>query len=98
MYSCYILFSYSLDRFYIGSTSLDPEARLANHLAKYYESSKFTAKADDWTLFLEIPCSSFDQARKIESHIKKMKSKVYIHNLRKYPDMIQKLFTKFPDS
>jgi putative endonuclease len=31
----------------------------------------------------------------IEEHIKKMKSKVYIQNLKKYPDMVKKLIAKY---
>jgi putative endonuclease len=95
MYYCYILHSEYLDRFYIGATSLAPEDRLEHHLLKYYSDLKFTAKAEDWSLFLEIPCSTFDQARKIESHIKSMKSKIYIHNLKLYPEIIRKLFEKY---
>ena len=86
MYYCYILYSEDLNRFYIGSTSLSPEDRLERHLNKYYDDPKFTTKAKDWVLFLAITCSSFDQARKIESHIKAMKSKKYIDNLKTYPD------------
>jgi putative endonuclease len=95
MYYCYILHSEYLDRFYIGATSLAPEERLEHHLLKYYSDVKFTAKAKDWILFLAIPCSTFDQARKIESHIKSMKSKKYMHNLKLYPEIIRKLFEKY---
>jgi putative endonuclease len=31
---------------------------------------------------------------KIERHIKKMKSKKYIQNLKKYPEMVEKLLIK----
>jgi putative endonuclease len=98
MFYTYILYSESLDRYYIGSTSLAPEDRLDNHLSKYYSAAKFTAKANDWVIFLAISCSSFNQARKIESHIKKMKSKRFIANLKKYPDLVQKLIHSYPDS
>jgi putative endonuclease len=69
MFHCYILYSKYLDRYYIGATSLTTEERIENHLSKYYSDIKFTAKADDWVIFLVIPCSSFSQARRIESHI-----------------------------
>ena len=98
MFYCYILYSKYLDRFYIGATSLAPEERLENHLSKYYSDSKFTAKADDWILFLVIPCSSFYQASRIESHIKRMKSKKYIRNLKLYPEIIRQLLKNIPDS
>ena len=94
-YSCYILQSSILNRFYIGSTILDPLDRLEKHLSLYYGNSKFTAKADDWEIFIEISCSSIEQARKIEKHIKGMKNKVYIQNLKKYPEIIEKLKSKY---
>ena len=53
--------------------------------------NKFTAKADDWELFFSELCVSKEQANGIERHIKKMKSKIYINNLIKYPDIILKL-------
>jgi putative endonuclease len=31
----------------------------------------------------------------IEQHIKKMKSKVYIQNLKRYPEILQKLINKY---
>ena len=84
----YILHSKKLKRFYIGFTS-NFDTRLEFH--KNAESHKFTANADDWELFLKITCESKQQALRIESHIKKMKSKTYIENLIKYPDIILKL-------
>lgn len=98
MFYCYILHSQVLDRFYIGSTSLEADVRLDNHLSGYYGKNKFTAKANDWVLFLAIACSTYHQARLFEAHIKKMKSAEYIRNLKKYPEMIDKLLVKFSDS
>ena len=92
---CYILFSRSLDRYYIGSTRLSVENRLRQHLSKIYGKNKFTAKADDWDIFLELKCSSEKQARDIEKHIKSMKSKKYIENLKVYPEIIEKLKSKY---
>ena len=92
MYIVYILRSNKLNRFYIGFTS-DSDIRLEFH--KNAESNKFTANADDWELFTKIPCESKPQALRIESHIKKMKSKTYIENLIKYPDIILKLKDKY---
>ncbi len=94
-HSCYILFSPKLDRFYIGSTSIGAGLRLSDHINDKYGISKFTHKAKDWVVFLEIECSSASQARKIETHIKSMKSKVYIKNLKQYPEMIEKLVKRF---
>ena len=59
------------------------------------EARKFTAKAKDWELFLKIKCDSKRQGLKIEQHIKKMKSKVYIENLQRYPEIILRLKEKY---
>ncbi len=92
MYCVYVLFSEKLDRFYIGSTS-DFDARMDFH--HHAEARKFTAKADDWILFDKIDCEHKNQASSIEKHIKSMKSKVYIQNLKKFPEMKDKLKAKF---
>jgi len=89
MASVYILFSKQLNIFYIGSCK-DLSYRIDQHLNKEFIRS-FTAKADDWVLHISIDDLIYEQARLIELHIKKMKSKVYIQNLLKYPDIIQKL-------
>ena len=91
----YILHSKSLDRFYTGLTALALEERLQNHISKKYSNLNFTQKADDWELFSFIPCESLSQARLIELHIKKMKSKIYIHNLKKYPEIAENLLSKY---
>ena len=91
----YILFSRKLDKFYIGATRLSACDRLEKHLHEYYGKAKFTSKADDWILFFEIECIDFRQALKIEAHIKRMKSKNYIQNLVKYPEISQKLQEKY---
>ena len=88
----YILHSNKLNRYYIGYTA-DFETRLEFH--KNAASEKFTAKADDWDVFLIFDCQSKSQALQIEKHIKNMKSKTYIENLAKYPEMILKLKDKY---
>ena len=91
----YILFSKNLERFYTGITSLSLEERLENHINKKYGNLNFTQKAEDWILFHFIECINISQARKIELHIKNMKSKIYIQNLIKYPVIETKLLKKF---
>jgi len=95
MYYCYLLYSHALDRFYIGSTILSPEDRLENHLAEYYGKSKYTAKAKDWELFYYIECETKAQAAKIEQHLKRMRNRTYYKNLKKYPEITQKLLERF---
>ncbi len=93
MASVYIIFSDSLKKFYIGYTTENVVQRIERHNNKYYEN-KYTAIGIPWTLFLEIKCDSIEHALKIEKRIKSMKSKIYIQNLKKYPEMVAKLKEK----
>jgi putative endonuclease len=91
----YIIHSYKLSRYYIGSTELSPEERLDLHLAKAYGFRKFTAAASDWVLVFSLECHSISLARKIEKHIKKMKSSKYIDNLIHFPEISINLIERF---
>jgi len=91
---CYIIFSKKLNKFYIGSTISFIE-RLIEHNTSAYGTSKFTSASNDWEKFMIIDCISVDQAKKLEVHIKKMKSSKYIHNLKIYPEIIIKLKDKY---
>ena len=93
MRQVYILFSKKLNRFYVGYTS-DFETRMEFHSNS--ETRKFTYNAVDWELFFVIDCENKNQGLAIEKHIKSMKSKIYIENLTKYPEMIEKLKLKYP--
>ena len=92
MHLVYILHSVKINRFYIGYTS-DITLRLEFHANA--ENRKFTYNADDWNLFYTIECQSKPQALAIEKHIKAMKSKVYIENLKNYPEIKEKLLQKY---
>jgi len=89
----YILYSQSSNSFYIGATSDEVEFRLEKQLKKHYGSS-YCASKNDWQIFLQIHCQSMHQALKIEKHIKNMKSKKYINDLKTYPDIIERLRDK----
>ncbi|MEG9329070.1 GIY-YIG nuclease family protein [Salinimicrobium catena] len=89
----YILYSASLDSFYIGSCR-DLDLRLEQHRNGRYEKS-FTRRASDWTDFLVIDDLGYEQARQIEVHIKKMKSSKYFKDLKSYPEMRKKLIEKY---
>ena len=95
IYYCYILFSKKLNKFYIGSTSNSVDARMEQHLTDVYGNRKFTHAAKDWVLFHKISCISYKQAMAIEKHIKNMKSTSYIQNLKKYPEISQKLLERY---
>ncbi|MCY2686643.1 GIY-YIG nuclease family protein [Salinimicrobium sp. TH3] len=94
MATVYILHSKKLNRFYTGYTN-DLDVRMNFHSIAH--SNKFTGKADDWILFLQIECKNKVQALAVERHIKRMKSKVYIENLKKYPEMLAKLKNTYSD-
>ena len=79
MFYVYILYSESLNTFYIGQT-IDLKNRIEEHNTKFYKKTS-TAKAVDWTLFFYIECNSRNQAILIERHIKKMKSRKYYVSL-----------------
>ena len=65
------------------------------HNTGYFGGKSYTFKATDWVIFLLIPCESIEQAIFVETRIKKMKSRKYIENLLKYPEMINKLRNDF---
>ncbi len=74
MVSCYIIYSQSIDAFYVGISQERIESRVAKHNAGTY-GTHFTSQAKDWELFLLLPCDSVSQSMKIERHIKRMKSR-----------------------
>lgn len=94
MGTVYILYSKQLDKFYIGFTSESVLVRLDKHLNGYY-TGKYTRVANDWELYYYISCVSLKQGAAIERHIKKMKSRTYIQNLKKYPEITHKLLNKY---
>ena len=55
---------------------------------------KFTAKGIPWQLFIAIPCSSKEHALKLEKAIKAKKSRVFIENLKRYPELVEKIKTQ----
>ena len=89
----YIIFSEYLNRFYIGTTD-DFAIRLTEHNTLKHENS-FTSRGIPWNEFLVIDNLESDQAYEIEKHIKQMKSKKYIADLKQYPEMVNKLKVRF---
>lgn len=89
----YILYSHKLDSFYTGSC-LNLESRMKEHRAKTYADA-YTRKADDCELFYKIEDLAYQQARGIEIHIKRMKSKKYINDLLKFPEISERLVIKY---
>jgi len=80
-FTTYILFSPSLNRYYIGQTS-DLPARLRFHAAG---STDFTAQADDWQLVFAEPFMDRASAVALELAIKRAKSRRSIARYRADP-------------
>ncbi len=94
MPACYILYSRAINKFYIGATSETVQERFDRHIRGTYDH-KYTALAKDWQIFLTIECATTRQAFAIEAHIKRMKSRKYVENLERYPEMIKNLLNKY---
>ena len=82
-----------MNRYYIGESE-DVVRRLKEHNDGFFKDS-FTSSVNDWKVFLTIDCSDRIQARKVEKHIKNMKSRKYIQNLKEYPELISKLKKRY---
>jgi putative endonuclease len=93
-YCCYIIFSSSIDRYYIGYT-VDITNRIKLHNDGHFGSKSYTHKPSDWNLYLLIPCKTIKHAIFVESKIKRMKSRIYIENLKKYPEMVEKILKEY---
>ena len=91
---CYIIYSIKIDRYYVGHTD-DFINRIEMHNTGF---SPYTSKANDWRLFLLIPCKDKSEAARVERHIKAMKSRSYIENLGRHPEMVAKLIERFAHS
>ncbi len=93
MHFVYIIYSDKLNRYYVGETE-QLDLRLEQHTTGFFKNS-YTAKTTDWKLHLVINCENRTKARKIEMHIKRMKSIKYIQDLKKYPEIVLKLCNKY---
>jgi len=93
MATVYILYSPTANIYYTGSC-LDLEQRLKEHREKIYKKA-FTSQATDWELFFIVENLDYKCARAIETHIKGMKSKVYIKNLKKYHEITERLKERY---
>ena len=89
----YILRDEDTEKFYIGSCS-DLQRRLEQH-SEGISSRAFTLRFRKWYLFYSVSNLSYKEARSIEAHIKRMKSRDYIENLKQYPEITEKLRIKY---
>ncbi|SQB47508.1 GIY-YIG nuclease family protein [Chryseobacterium jejuense] len=75
---CYILYSESLDKYYIGHSCERLQERLRKHLSNH---KGFTSKAKDWIIIYFENFNSKIEAYKREREIKAWKSKSKIQKL-----------------
>ena len=89
----YIIYSKSADKFYVGETP-EVETRLLFH-NDTEKNTNSTKTGIPWELFWRLEVTDRGIARKIESHIKKMKSRKYYKDLLEHPEIAQKLIMKY---
>ncbi len=75
---------------------MDLISRIEKHNIGFY-GKKFTSVTSDCELYLSIECKSVSQAVRIEKHIKRMKSRKYIQNLKAHPEIAERLKLKHLD-
>ena len=75
---CYILYSKSLDKYYIGHSCENLQERLRKHLSNH---KGFTAKVKDWIIVHFEIFNSKSEAYRREQEIKAWKSKSKIQRL-----------------
>jgi len=93
MHFVYVIKSLRNGRYYVGETT-DLNKRLKYHNDPMLNTNS-TKSSMPWEYLIKIKCKNRRQALKIERHIKKMKSRRYIENLCKYPEMVEKLLIKY---
>ena len=79
--------------FYIGKTS-DLDERLSWH-NDIERNVGMTKRKIPWKYFLVLEVEDMKIAGKIENHIKRMKSRAYIVNLKKYQELGKRLIEKY---
>ena len=93
-YTVYILYSERADLFYIGNTALPVTERLEQHNEGQHQRAA-SKRGIPWKVHLTLSCTTRLQARRVELHIKRMKSKRYVANLTAYPEMQQRLVARY---
>jgi putative endonuclease len=76
-WSVYILKSERIDKYYVGQ-SADPDRRLMYHNTV---EKGFTSRYRPWEIVYRTECETKEQAREIESRIKKWESRIMIEKL-----------------
>ena len=78
MYTVYVLYSISADKFYVGHTGEDIQERIRKHLSNH---DGFTSHFKDWKLMYSESFETKSEAYQREREIKNWKSKIRIAKL-----------------
>ena len=78
MFQVYILFSETLNKFYIGHSGESLVGRLRKHLS---EHKGFTSKAKDWKIVYSEKFKNKSEAYRRELQIKSWKSRIKIEEM-----------------
>ncbi|HQV73976.1 MAG TPA: GIY-YIG nuclease family protein [Flavobacteriales bacterium] len=89
----YILYSPSLDLYYVGETE-DIEVRQTQHNVHTFRGA-FTSRAADWELKATLECRDRVHARLVEAHIKRQKRRAFIERLISEEELRSWLISKF---
>ncbi len=81
MCNLYILFSETRNKYYVGITIETTANRLKKHHESFYGKNSFTSTVNDWSVVLDLEVDSIEIARKMESYIKRMKSRKFIEKI-----------------
>ncbi len=92
MASTYIIYSQSIDTFYIGSC-LDFSNRLKEHNSGL-KMKAFTHRAIDWEVYFLIEELSYSDARFLESFIKRMRNRTFYSKLKLDPTIAKDILKK----
>jgi putative endonuclease len=90
MHYLYILYSSSIDKYYVGETA-DFEERLQQHNNGFYKGS-YTKRASDWEKVLLLEFDTINQAKRAEIFVKKMNSRKFIERLFEDSDWLVEKF------
>ncbi|MBC6997304.1 GIY-YIG nuclease family protein [Cytophaga sp. FL35] len=93
MHYVYVIQSEKTKGFYIGETA-NLETRLNWH-NNVELNIGVTKNSIPWQYHFTLPVPNRTIALGIEKHIKKMKSRVYLENLLKYPEISKRLLKKY---
>jgi putative endonuclease len=95
MHYVYVIYSASIDRFYIGETE-HFETRLKWHNDSKFKGS-YTSITHDWRLYLLFELQNIAIARRMESYMKSQKSRKFIIGLKESEKKRNKLLKKFEE-